>query len=70
MFPKIEASFFPHSILVITASIIDGLWYIIVALVVTSYGMNDFFQKRQGIIQKMSGCILVLIGVLLIIDFF
>ncbi len=69
-FVKIEASFFSHSILVITASIIDGLWYIIVALVVTSYGMNDFFQKRQGIIQKMSGCILVLIGVLLIIDFF
>ena len=69
-FVKIDASFFSHSILVITASIIDGAWYIIVVLVVTSYGMNNFFQKRQSIIQKMSGGILILIGFLLIIDIF
>lgn len=69
-FVKIDASFFSHSILVITASIIDGMWYIFVALIVTSYEMNNFFQKRQDIIQKISGCILVLIGILLIIDFF
>jgi len=31
---------------------------------------NDFFQKRHGIIQKISGFILVLIGILLIVDFF
>ena len=69
-FVKIDASFYSHSILVVTASIIDGIWYIIVSLVVTSYGMNDFFQKRQGVIQKISGFILVLIGILLIVDFF
>ena len=69
-FVKIDASFFSHSILVITASIIDGMWYIFVALIVTSYEMNNFFQKRQDILQKISGCILVLIGILLIIDFF
>jgi len=69
-FVKIDASFYSHSILVVTASVIDGIWYIIVSLIVTSYGMNDFFQKRQGIIQKISGFILVLIGILLIVDFF
>ncbi len=69
-FVKIDASFYSHSILVVTASVIDGIWYIIVSLVVTSYGMNDFFQKRQGIMQKISGLILVLIGILLIVDFF
>ncbi|MDC3082969.1 LysE family translocator [Pelagibacteraceae bacterium] len=69
-FVKIDASFFSHSILVITASVIDGIWYIIVTVVVTSYGMGDFFQRRKNIIQKVSGLILVLIGVLLIIDFF
>jgi len=69
-FVKIDASFFSHSILVVTASVIDGIWYIIVSIVVTSYGMSDFFQKREGIIQKISGLILVLIGALLIIDFF
>ena len=45
-FVKIDASFFSHSILVVTASVIDGMWYIIVTLLVTSYGMNNFFQKR------------------------
>ena len=69
-FVRIDASFYSHSILVVTASVIDGIWYIIVSLVVTSYGMNDFFQKRQGVIQKISGFILVLIGILLIVDFF
>ena len=69
-FVKIDASFFSHSILVITASVIDGIWYIIVTVVVTSYGMGDFFQRRKHIIQKISGLILVLIGILLIIDFF
>ena len=69
-FVKIDDSFFSHSILVITASVIDGVWYIIVTIVVTSYGMGDFFQRRKHIIQKISGFILVLIGVLLIFDFF
>ena len=69
-FVRIDASFYSHSILVVTASVIDGIWYIIVSLIVTSYGMNDFFQKRHGIIQKISGFILVLIGILLIVDFF
>ena len=69
-FAKIDASFFSHSILVITASVIDGIWYIIVTVIVTSYGMGNFFQKRKNFIQKKSGIILVLIGILLIIDFF
>ena len=69
-FVKIDASFFSHSILVITASLIDGIWYIIVTVIVTSYGMGNFFQRRKNFIQKTSGIILVLIGILLIIDFF
>ena len=69
-FVKIDASFFSHSILVITASLIDGTWYIIVTVIVTSYGMGNFFQRKKNFIQKTSGIILVLIGILLIIDFF
>ncbi len=59
-----------NSILVLTASIIDCIWYIVVALIVTSYGLKDFFQKRLNIIQKISGSVLVIISILLIIDFF
>jgi uncharacterized membrane protein YdcZ (DUF606 family) len=32
--------------------------------------MGNFFQRRKKFIQKTSGIILVLIGILLIIDFF
>ena len=69
-FVSVNGTFTSNSILVLTASIIDCIWYIIVALVVTSYGLNNFFQKRIDIIQKISGFILVLIGIILIIDFF
>ncbi|MDC0044931.1 LysE family translocator [Pelagibacteraceae bacterium] len=69
-FVSVNGTFTNNSILVLTASIIDCIWYVIVALVVTSYGLNNFFQKRINIIQKVSGFILVLIGIILIIDFF
>ena len=59
-----------NSILVLTASIIDCIWYILVALIVTSYGLKNFFQKRIYAIQKISGSVLIIISVLLIIDFF
>ena len=69
-FVSVNGTFTSNSILVLTASIIDCIWYVIVALVVTSFGLNNFFQKRINIIQKVSGFILVLIGIILIIDFF
>ena len=69
-FVKNESTFLTNSILVITASAIDCIWYILVALIVTSYGLKDFFQKRINAIQKISGSVLVIISILLIINFF
>ena len=69
-FVKNESTFLTNSILVITASAIDCIWYILVALIVTSYGLKDFFQKRINAIQKISGIVLVIISILLIINFF
>ena len=69
-FVRSESTFLTNSILVITASAIDCIWYIFVALIVTSYGLKDFFQRRLNLIQKISGIVLVIISVLLIIDFF
>ena len=59
-----------NSVLVLTASIIDCIWYILVAITVTSYGLKDFFQKRINTIQKISGSVLVIISILLVVDFF
>ena len=69
-FVRSDSTFLTNSILVITASVIDCIWYIVVALIVTSYGLKDFFQKRINAIQKISGTVLVLISILLIINFF
>ena len=69
-FVRSDSTFFTNSILVITASAIDCIWYVMVALIVTSYGLKDFFQKRINAIQKISGTVLVLISILLIINFF
>ena len=69
-FVRSDSTFLTNSILVITASAIDCIWYVMVALIVTSYGLKDFFQKRINAIQKISGTLLVLISILLIINFF
>ena len=69
-FVRNDSTFLTNSILVITASAIDCIWYILVALIVTSYGLKDFFQTRINTIQKISGIVLVIISILLVIDFF
>ena len=69
-FVKSDSTLLTNSILVITASAIDCIWYILVALIVTSHGLKDFFQKRINAIQKISGTVLVIISILLIINFF
>ena len=69
-FVRSDSTFLTNSILVITASAIDSIWYIVVVLIVTSYGLKDFFQKRINAIQKISGSVLVLISTLLIANFF
>ena len=69
-FVRSDSTLLTNSILVITASAIDCIWYILVALIVTSYGLKDFFQNRINAIQKISGAVLVIISILLIINFF
>ena len=68
-FVRSDSTFLTNAILVITASAIDCIWYIVVALIVTSYGLKDFFQKRIDTIQKISGTVLILISILLIFNF-
>ena len=68
-FVRSDSTVLTNSILILTASAIDCIWYILVALIVTSYGLKDFFQKRINAIQKISGTVLVIISILLIINF-
>ena len=62
-FISIEASIAFNVILILTASIIDALWYIIVSIIITGYGVKNFLIDKKLIIQKITGFILLIIAI-------
>ena len=62
-FLSIEAGVIFNVILILTASIIDALWYIIVSIVITGYGVKNFLIDKKLIIQKITGFILLIIAI-------
>ena len=61
-FISIEATLVFNTILVLTASIIDSIWYIIVSLLITGYGVKNFLIERRVLIQKITGFVLLVIS--------
>ena len=61
-FISIEATFVFNIILVLTASIIDAIWYIIVSLLITGYGVKNFLIEKRILIQKITGSVLLVIS--------
>ena len=64
-FIAIDASFYFNSILVLTASLIDAIWYIIVSILVTGYGLKNLLIEKKLMIQKTTGIILIIISLML-----
>ena len=65
-FIDINASLLNKTILVLTPSIIDAIWYSLVAILVTGYGLKEILNKKKFIIQKIIGGLLILIAFSLI----
>ncbi len=65
-FIDINASLTNKTILVLTPTIIDAIWYSVVAILVTGYGLKEILDKRKFIIQKIIGLLLILIAFSLI----
>ena len=65
-FIRIEADFFEKTILVSTASIIDALWYSLIAILITSYNFKNFIEKNYSRIQKSMGILLIIIAISLL----
>ena len=65
-FISIDATFFFNTILVLTASIIDVIWNIIVSLLITGYGVKNFLIERKVLIQKITGFVLLVISLSLL----
>ena len=65
-FIDINATFLNKTILVLTPSIIDAIWYSLVSILVTGYGLKEILNKNKFMIQKIIGILLILIALSLI----
>ena len=65
-FIVIDASFYFNTILVLTASLIDAIWYIIVSILVTGYKFKNLLIKKKLMIQKTTGIVLIIISLMLL----
>ena len=65
-FISIEASIFFNLILILTASFIDAIWYIIVSITITGYGVKNFLINKRKMIQKITGSFLLVIAISLL----
>ena len=65
-FIAIDASFYFNSILVLTASLIDAIWYIIVSILVSGYGLKNLLIEKKLMIQKTTGIVLIIISLMLL----
>ena len=61
-FIDINASLLNKTILVLTPSIIDAIWYSLVTILVTGYGLKEILNKKKFMIQKIIGVLLILIA--------
>ena len=51
--------------MVFMASSIDGIWYIIVTIVVTGFGLKQFLENNTKTIQNISGIVLIFISLII-----
>ena len=67
-FMSVENDLFFNTVLVLTAAIVDALWYITLTLLVTSKIALDLIKNKNGLLQKFVGIIFIAIGLLLLIE--
>ncbi|MBB1486245.1 LysE family translocator [Oceanospirillum sediminis] len=62
-FISAEQTLTDQMIMLATVAGIDGLWYCIVAIVLSHSGIMDKLQQRSALIDKISGAIFILLAV-------
>ena len=67
-FMSVDNDLFFNTVLVLTAAIVDALWYITLTLLVTSKIALDLIKNNYGLLQKFVGIIFIAIGFLLLVE--
>jgi len=65
-FIEISSTNFVKLTMVLIASSIDGLWYIILTIIVTGFGLKQFLENNTKIIQNISGVVLIFISIIIL----
>jgi threonine/homoserine/homoserine lactone efflux protein len=65
-FISINATNLDKLILILTPSIVDAIWYSLVAILVTGYGLKEILNKNKSTIEKIIGILLIFIALSLI----
>ena len=65
-FIEISSTNFVKLTMVVIASSIDGLWYIILTIIVTGFGLKQFLENNTKIIQNISGIVLIFISIIIL----
>ena len=55
-------------ILILTAGIVDAVWYLILTLLVTSNIALEFFKNKNVLLKKFVGSVFIIIGALLLLE--
>ena len=67
-FMSVDNDMIFNTILILTASIIDAIWYVILTLLVTTNIALDFIKDKSVLLQKFVGSVFIIIGALMLIE--
>ena len=67
-FMSVDNDMIFNTILILTAGIIDAVWYVILTLLVTTNIALDFVKDKSVLLQKFVGSVFIIIGALLLIE--
>ena len=69
-FMSLNNDYFFNISLVLIASIVDALWYLLLVNLVTSHTVLELIKNKSYLIQKIVGILFIIISIILLIDLF
>ncbi len=67
-FMSVDNDMIFNIILILTASIVDTIWYVILTLLVTTNIALDFIKDKSFLLQKFVGSVFIIISALILVE--
>ena len=67
-FMSVNNGYFFNITLVLIASVVDALWYLLLVNLVTSHSILELIRNKSYLIQKIVGFLFIIISIVLLID--